>query len=252
MKSILLFHHSPPWLSLASSSLIKKFSELYPEAAIDIAIDGSSYPLFQYNSRIRDVLVAENDILTHYDLAVNLDTDENRCSSFMDIKAVEKRGFGFIEGEVRSFSEESKDCLQVLSGQARTERHVLQVLFRASGLVWRGNGYDLAYYPKNKMKKGKTGVAIQNSYLRKFVKDNLVLKNSQLWHVPMKKSLLKRIDEINRCKRVITDDLFVLHAAISMRKHVEFLDIIDLNMNVEFFGNGNHIRLLHDSRQLQM
>ena len=69
------------------------------------------------------------------------------------------------------------------------------------------------------------------------------LCNIFLKYVRIRKRILKSIDEVNRCKTIITDDMFIVHAALALRKKVHFLDINNLNMNIEFFGQGQHYHI---------
>jgi len=250
MTKIVILQYGEPWTTLVSTSMIKAINKKYDKASIDWATTSSSYPLLQYNSRIRDVLVGYGQFYNQYDIAINLSPTREACLTMNNIESKIKLGFGEVEGNVSYLNNDAKEGFDVLYKGLPSDRHILQIIFRIAGLKWRGEGYDLAYYPKNKMKKGKTGIAISDSKLRKYVKSNLQLNQSELWHVPMKQDLLKRIDEINRCKRIVTNDLFSAHAAIAMRKHVEFLDDKRLNMGIEFFGNGNHIKFEYEQEKL--
>lgn len=250
MTKIVILQYGEPWVTLVSTSIIKAINSKYDKSSIDWATTTDSYPLLQYNSRIRDIMVGYGPFHSQYDIAINLSPTKEACSTISNIDSKIKLGFGEVEGDIGYLNSEAKEGFEVLYKGIPSERHILQIIFRIAGLKWRGEGYDLAYYPKNKMKKGKTGIAISDSRLRKYVKNNLQLSKSELWHVPMKQNLLKRIDEINRCKRIVTNDLFSAHAAIAMRKHVEFLDDKRLNMGIEFFGNGNHIKFEYEQEIL--
>lgn len=250
MTTVVILQYGEPWISLASTTLIKAIHRDHNKVSLDWATTQESYCLFQHNSRIRDLMVGYGPFYNRYDIAINLSPTEESCSIMGDIEAKSKMGFGIVNGKIGYFNADAEEGLSVLKKNETSERNILQILFRIAGLRWRGDGYDLAYYPKNKTKKIKTGIAIENEELRKYVKNNLNLQQSELWHVPMKQNLLKRIDEINRCKRIVTDDLFSVHASIAMRKHVEFLDTKGLNINMEFFGNGNHIRLKNEHKNI--
>lgn len=250
MTKIVILQYGEPWITLASTSVIKSIGNKYKKSTIDWATTSDSYSLLQYNSRIRDILVGYGPFHNSYDVAINLSPTKESCLTMNIIESDVKLGFGEIDGEIGYLNNDAKEGFEVLHKGLPSDRHILQIIFRIAGLKWRGEGYDLAYYPKNKMKKGKTGIAISDSRLRKYVKNNLQLNKSELWHVPMKQDILKRIDEINRCKRIVTNDLFSAHAAIAMRKHVEFLDDQGLNMGMEFFGNGNHIKFEYEQEKL--
>jgi len=235
----IVLHYGPSWEALAATSLIKRLVQEHGgKLRLDWATTNESYPLFKYNSRIENLFIGEPTSTDSYDVIYDLSRNEQST------KICEA-----LQGSACSVKDSY--CYAYLAGE-RVDSHVLQVLFKLAGLSWRGEGYDLAYYPKNKVKKGKTGVAISRDDLRSYVKDNLQLSLSELWHIPLRKNLLKRIDEINRCKRIVTDDLFTAHAAIALRKHVEFLDKDGFHAEIEFFGKGNHLRLNDDRWKLQM
>jgi len=140
-------------------------------------------------------------------------------------------------------NKDAEEYFAIMHNRVRSDKNMLQVLYKLAGLTWKGEGYDLAYYPKNKTNKHRTGIAISNDALRQFVKNNLKLEMSEIHSVPIRKNLFKKMDEINRCVNIITDDLFILHASIALRKNVEFLDVLNTPTNVEFFGKGNHYRI---------
>ncbi|HUS49053.1 MAG TPA: hypothetical protein VMZ91_02755, partial [Candidatus Paceibacterota bacterium] len=59
-----------------------------------------------------------------------------------------------------------------------------------------------------------------------------------IWHIPYKKNIFKKIDEINRCKEVVTDDMTTFHLSMAMKKYVYFLRSFPSNIKMEFFGSG--------------
>jgi len=235
-KSILVVHHGQPWESLCATSLIKRLHKDNYNLSLDWSTTEDSNCLLKYNKRINNLFTGESiPSLCCYDTVIFLSDPDN-----IDMQNVEyKNSFGWGQKCC------PKDVEAYFSGE-RINKHVLQILYRASGLSWRGEGYDFSYYPRNKTKHSKTGIAIADSGMRSYVKDNLQLRFSNQWHVPMKKSLLKRVDEINRCQRIVTDDLFTVHAALALRKHVEFLDTENFRSDIEFFGHGNRIVLNHE------
>ena len=68
--------------------------------------------------------------------------------------------------------------------------------------------------------------------------NQLVIDKKKIWYIPYKKNIFKRMDEINRCKEIITDDLITFHLAMSMRKYVYYLETFPLTTRLELFGNG--------------
>jgi len=232
----LVVHHGQPWESLCATSLIKRLHKENAGLSLDWATTEDSYCLFRYNKKIDNIFIGMPNSIDSYDFIITL-SEIGRKLDIEDVSKTKLKGFLSIDCP--------KDVQSYFSGN-KVDKHILQILFRASGLSWRGDGYDLAYYPKNKTKQTKTGIAISNGELRSYVKKNLALRLSEPWHVPLKQDLLKRIDEINRCQRIITDDLFTVHAALALRKHVEFLDSESFNAEIEFFGHGNRIILNHE------
>lgn len=249
--NFLVLHHGESWQAVASTSLIRGLKWRYPDCHITWATSSENYPLFQYNERLNDICVGYGPFKGEFDVAINLCPVAEAAEALAATKASSKRGIISEANRLKTTSVENEDILEVLLGERRTSKHILQMYYRLAGERWKGEGYDLAYYPRNKMKKRKTGIAVADPNLRSFVKDNLRLDYSELWHVPMRANLLKRIDELNRVKHLITDDLFCAHIGIATRKHVEFLDTKNLNMTVEFFSKGHHHRIDNEPRQLQ-
>jgi len=46
------------------------------------------------------------------------------------------------------------------------------------------------------------------------------------------------MDEINRCQKIITDDLTTLHSALYLRKYVYFLETSPPVLKQELFNSG--------------
>ncbi|MHA1469135.1 MAG: hypothetical protein ACTSSP_01090 [Candidatus Asgardarchaeia archaeon] len=115
---------------------------------------------------------------------------------------------------------------------------VLQLYFMLCGFTWKGEGYNTGYYPKTKSRKNRVGISVANANLRNYVLENLELEDMKVWYIPYKKNIFRKMDEINRCKKIITDDLTTLHLAISMRKYVYYLNTFPLRAKLELFNNG--------------
>ncbi len=241
--NILVINHGEPWKALASTSLIKGLYSKYGNIDLDWSTSEENIGIYRYNNKINNLIIGFGACYSKYDIAINLDPSTGAGKVISEVEAKVKLGYGLESNKSVPLTNEAELFFQVLNGEKRTTKHYLQIIYKLSGTVWRGEGYNLSYYPRNKMKRKKTGIAVKNTGLRKFTKDNLRLNHSEIWHVPVRQDLLKRIDEINRVKQLITDDLFCLHAGISMKKHVEFLDVENINMTVEFFGKGYHHRI---------
>lgn len=246
----LVLHHGEAWQAVAATSLIRGLKRRDPTCSIVWATSVECRPIFEYNNKLSEAHVGYGPFKGNFDVAINLTPSEESASAMKESQAVEKFGFILDNGRVSVTHQENQYILDVFSGKISTQNHILQLYYRVAGMKWRGEGYDLSYYPRNKVKKKKTGVAVSDPSLRLFVKENLKLDHSELWHIPMRSNIFKRIDEINRVKHIITDDLLCAHIGIATRKHVEFLDTNDLNMSIEFFSKGYHHRINNGSQQL--
>ena len=241
---ILVISYGESWEALASSSLIRRLHRQHDDMKLSWVTKPVSRCIFQYNNRIDELYDGETKLYQKFDLAINLTPTDEAGDILKSVDAEQKLGF---LSSTEAVSQGAESVIDILAGRKISKKHYFQLLYRVAELAWRGDGYDLSYYPRNKMKKKKTGVAVTDPRLRTFVKNNLVLNYSAPWHVPMRHDLLKRVDEINRVKHIITDDLFCAHAGIAMRKHVEFLDTNEFNMSIEFFGKGHHHVIKNDS-----
>jgi len=243
----LIISNGKPWEAVASSSLIKRFRREHKEINIILVTKPEYRCMFKYNKNIDDIFDAQTSLHQNFDIAINVTPDDESGNILKTVSS--KNKYGFLSS-TSSANKGAEDVLEILLGNKVTKKNYFQLIIRAADIIWKGDGYDLSYYPKSKMRKRKTGIAVKDDRLRKFVKDNLVLNCSELWHIPIRKDLLKRLDEINRVRHIITDDLFFVHAGIAMKKHVEFLDIDNLNMSIEFFGKGHHHAVKNDFRNL--
>jgi len=165
-----------------------------------------------------------------YDLLINLypyfPEDANIKSTI-----VNATGFYFHSyfDKFKKIFMESEECFDM---------NIFQLYFILSGLTWRGEGYDIRYHPKTKVKSNKIGVSVANANIRNYVLDNLDIDKKKIWYVPYKKNIFKRMDEINRCKKIITDDLITFHLAMSMKKYVYYLETFPLSTKLELFNSG--------------
>ena len=77
-----------------------------------------------------------------------------------------------------------------------------------------------------------------NANLRNYVIDKLELDDKRLWYVPYKKNIFRKMDEINRCKKIITDELLTLHLSLYLRKYVYYLETFPHSLKIECFNSG--------------
>ncbi len=228
---IAIAHLGTPTQSIPSTSILKKLSskEYGPEITW---ISKSEYSyIFKYNRYI-DKSISLNNFLNNseqYDVLLNLFPLKPIANN--DAKAKEKIGFGYND----NFKDIEPYLLKTSSNQ---NLNIFQLYYKIMGWTWHGEGFNLCYYPKTKQKAGRIGVSIANINLKDYVLDNLQLDNTRLWYIPMKKNIFKKMDEINKCKKVITDDLLTAHLAIYLRKYVYFLETYPLPLKLELFNSG--------------
>ncbi|MFA5759746.1 MAG: hypothetical protein WC942_10380 [Clostridia bacterium] len=216
--------------NVVSSSIIKGILHKHKNYEIYWCVNNDiSKDFLKYNKHIKKVLSLSElyKCIDSFDLWINLypNFPSDLSSKILVEKAI---GIGF-DDKFNSFFDDSinKDYM-----------NMFQMYFKAVGLSWRGEGYYLGYFPKNKTKRTNVGVAVANLNIRNYIYDKLDLEESKLWHIPYKKSILKKMDEINRCKSIITDDLLTFHLSVYLHKYVYFLKTFPIPYKLEFFGKG--------------
>lgn len=216
---------------LVASSLNKKIRGTAKDAKIYWIVNNEeSLSILKNNSKITGVMLIGDfakspikfDILFNLSPAFKKEYLPKNCEAF-----------GF------NFNKKAGNYYDILYGNEKSRMNLFQVYFKIVDLSWHGESYDFSYFPKSRSKKNRAGIAIAHANLRNYVIDNLhTSKNMKTWLVPYKKNIFKRLDEINRCEHIITDDTLTMHLAINLRKFVHYLDSIPRNTKLEFFGKG--------------
>jgi hypothetical protein len=116
---------------------------------------------------------------------------------------------------------------KVMTGEISTRKNILDIYYTLAHLKWTGEGYGLSYYPRKKQDK------TAGSYM------NTKIENTLPIQLPAK--ILGQFDTINQFKTIHTDNLFVAHAGIALRKYV-YLYTQSLPYEIEFFKKGHHTR----------
>ena len=219
--------------NIISSSILKRLKRRIEKTDITWCVKQKDHKdIFRYNKTINKVISLEEliNVEDTFDLLINLDPflPHKICNK---VKIVDTLGFGFNE-EINSFE-------SVIKGDKQMKgMNTFQMYYKLAGMTWKGEGYDIGYYPRSKSKKSRAGVAVANANLRNYLSDELSLDSMKLWHIPYKNNVFKRMDEINKCSKIVTDDMLTLHLALSLRKYVYFLKTTPMNTKIEFFGNG--------------
>jgi len=183
--------------------------------------------IFKYNKKVRNVYTKhkfKNHIDKIYNKIIYLAPQQ------LEIEAEEKLGFGYHK--------ESKRFYDAIYGNKRINKNIFQIYFNLANMKWHGESYCLYYKPKTKVKKYRTGLALSNINLKRYIISKMKLNESNLWEVPYKENIFKRIDELNRCNNIITDDSFIMHLSIFLRKYVCFLKTFPQTTKIEMFGKG--------------
>ena len=237
MKKIAITHLGTPYECFVSTSVLKGLKRVFKHFEVHVIVAGkASEAIFKYNRKIRNCHIsshAEKELQNeNFDLLINLHPGFSEGTHF-EIKASEKRGFGFTEGWEKQYD--------ILYGDKRTKRNVFQVYSDLAEITWRGESYDFHYHPKTHCKAKRVGLAVAHAGIRNYIQDRLRFDEAQLWNVPFKKNLFKKIDELNRCQDIVTDDFFVMHLAIFLRKNVYFLQTIQPKTKYEFFRTKHQV-----------
>ena len=219
--------------NITSSSVLKRLRRRLESTDITWCVKTNvDKNTFKHNQSINKIISLEEliNLEETFDLLINLDPflPHKICNK---VKIIDTLGFGFNE-EVKTFE-------SVIDGDKQMKgMNVFQMYYKLAGMTWKGEGYDIGYYPRSKSKKNRAGVAVANANLRNYLTDEIELGSMKLWHIPYKKNIFKKMDEINKCSKIITDDILTLHLSLALRKYVYFLRTSPINTKIEFFGNG--------------
>lgn len=238
---IAILNYEKPWFILASTSLVKSLMKQNHEVYYFTSEENAQ--LFKYDKKINLISGYSSDDRT-FDVLINYSPTLSAANFCANINAKEKYGFTEINGDVGCIDKNALEFYDVVHCGQKSHKCIFQLLYKVANRVWKGEGYSLSYYPKNQTIKTNTGISIVNKDLREYLKNNLNLLMSDIYVIPNKDNLFKKLDEINKCMNIITDDLFTMHAAISLRKNVDFLDTNNIKYKLEFFGKGNHHRII--------
>ncbi|HUS50514.1 MAG TPA: hypothetical protein VMZ91_10140 [Candidatus Paceibacterota bacterium] len=235
--NILVVHLGSRSENLVATSILKGIKSTCPHCKIDwVTKDNSCHNLLKYSPNINNVYSLKElaECSKEYDLLVNLYPTIN---PFECPNITIKNTMGF------QFKEDSDKYFDILYKEKQSPYNLFQIYYRLMGMEWHGEGYDIKYYPQSRTKKNKIGIAVANANLRNYITDKLKIDNKRLWHIPYKKNLLKRLDEINRCKEIITDDFLTFNLVVYLHKYVYFLQTVPYMFKLEYFGKGEIINV---------
>jgi hypothetical protein len=227
---IVLVQSGPGHDVLVLGSLIIGLHKKYQGSQIIWVGSPKFFDLVKYNRRIRrcvdigqELTFSGLSLFYNTDLCINPSNTKEAKKFVSSLSA--KNYLGFIkQGAVDRHAEFFH---KVTSGEISTCKTILDLYFTLAGLKWSGEGYGLSYYPRKRQDKE------HGSYL------NIATPFAEASPINLPKKLLAQFDVINQFKNVHTDNLFVAHAAIALRKHLYFY--ADLPYKLEFFGKGKQV-----------
>jgi len=229
---ILITHLGDITDNFIASSILKGLHKKYDNPEITwVTRSNRIKSLFKYNKRVKNTLIF-NELINKdetFDLLINLCPNFNHklCKN---VKIKDATGF--------SFQKEFDEYIHYLYLNKTTKLNYFQIYYNLSQLKWKGEGYDIAYYPKTKSKNNRAGIAIAHNNLRSYVTNELDLKTFKKWDIPYKTNIFRRMDEVNKCKSIVTDDFLTFNIAVCLRKYVYFLQTFPYNIKLEFFNQG--------------
>jgi hypothetical protein len=235
MSHVLILHRQDVADAIVCTSLVKRLTQ--DGHTVTFAGDESTNDVLRYCGC--RVVPLKNFPRQNYAIAINLSPSLTCAETIGRVDADEKYGYGVDDGGLLFYNAGAELHYRAKYVRIPSTANQFQLVFGLAGLKWRGEGYDLRYYPRNRSKHTLTGVAIRDQGLRDFVFSNLSLQKTRLWRVPIKMNIRKQIDEVNRCKQIVTDDITIAHGALALRKNVEFLTSRLLPFKLEMFGAGN-------------
>lgn len=222
---IIVIQSGPAYEVLLLSGVLIGLKKKYPDAKTLWVGDPAYFPLIKFNKRIKKHLNIHKSgdlaaLTSFYGSDVCYNTSLDRSAQKFASTTNSKVYYGFNE---RGAVDGSATFFQnVLTNQLITRKTILDLYYNLAGMTWHGEGYGLSYYPRHKQSKG-TGIYCQSEIWMEGEKLTLPI------------NLLQKFDTINQYAHIITDDLFVLHVALALRKKATFVGNLPYNLN--FQGN---------------
>jgi hypothetical protein len=212
------------------SSMLIGLQKAHPSAEIIWVGDSAFASIIRYNKRVSRYLDIDREFdfqtlswLYGTDICINPCLSKTAREFCSKIHAHETLGFS----KDKICGPKSEFAKRVFLGELTTNKHVLDIYYNIAGLKWSGEGYGLTYYPKTKQTK-KAGLCFDNSPLPGTEDSESFIVSGDI---------LRQMDTINAYQSVLTDNLFIAHASIALRKQT-FFYTKPLSYRIEFFGNG--------------
>lgn len=219
---IILIHDGTDHESLLLTSLVIGLKKKFVDSKIVWAGRPDCFQLVKYNKRIRKIVDLKDKNKPHVcDICINPYTTESALNFVDSCETNKVLGFskhGPVDHNAEFFN-------NVLYGDLRTNKTILDLYYGLADMQWQGEGYGLSYYPRNKQIKDHGCYFINNH-------DPVTIPN-----IPLPSKIFAKLDAINEYKSIHTDDLFVLHAGLALRKDMVFYKDLPYQLN---FGAKIH------------
>jgi hypothetical protein len=231
--NIVIIHDGPKEHGLALTGVIAALQRQHTSAHILIATNPENHPFYQFNKSVTVADLSPNKDTLTCDLLIDYGGSDKAVALSLIYEPTTYRGLLSREQSVAD-----QHAFRGLYLKSEVPRNLFQLLFGVAGLKWKGEGYYFRYYPRAKQTNDSIGIAVRDQRVRSYLYQRLKKDESRLWQLPFKINVLKQFDEVNKAASVVTDDPFVMHVALCLRKHVELLIYDPPTIKPEFFGNG--------------
>lgn len=230
---IILIQSGPDHEALILGSLLIGLHKKYQGAEVVWVGQPKFFELVKYNNRIKRCMDIGQDLsfsslscVYGADLCINPSRTKSAKKFVSSVPAKQYLGFtkdGPANRQAEFFG-------KVMGGEISTRKNILDLYYSLADLRWSGEGYGLSYYPRKKQEK----------YVGTYLSQEIDVENGVPIQLP--KKLLPRFDVLNQFGFVHTDDLFVTHASIALRKHVYYYSSSE-PCKIEFFKKGRQVRI---------
>ncbi len=230
---IVIILDGPKDHALVLTGVVQALRNRHPDSKILVCTNPENHVFFQYtpNVTVDDL----GPLKSNLDCDLLIDYGGSDKAVALSLLFQPEKYLGLIQ---RDGSEVDRHAFRGLYLKEEVNRSLFQLMFGVAGLKWAGEGYGFRYFPQARQRRNRVGIAVRDRGVRKFLHSYLNLEESRIWHVPFKENVLKQFDEVNKAASIVTDDPFVMHVGLSLRKRVELLIYEPPTIKPEFFGNG--------------
>lgn len=230
---VILVQSGPDHEVLILGSVLIGLHKRYQNTEVVWVGDPKYFELVKYNKRVKNCVDINQELslsslnkLYGADICINPSMTKRARNLMSSVHS--KKQFGFDKnGPIDRSADFFK---KIMSGEICTRKNILDIYFSLSGLKWSGEGYGLSYYPRKKKEKA----------IGRYLSADIEVEDSIPIQLPQK--LLSRFDVLNQFETIHTDDLFVAHSGIALRKYVHFY-CKSLPYQIEFFKKGKQVLL---------